>query len=31
VFDTHSETVRYPEQASRDIWSGHTPTAFDLV
>ncbi|MFG2843557.1 carboxylesterase/lipase family protein [Kitasatospora sp. NPDC048296] len=31
VFDTRSETVRYPEQASRDIWSGHTPTAFDLV
>ncbi|WBP90729.1 carboxylesterase/lipase family protein [Kitasatospora cathayae] len=30
VLDTRSETVRYPEQASRTIWAGHTPTAFDL-
>ncbi|WP_033352518.1 carboxylesterase/lipase family protein [Kitasatospora aureofaciens] len=30
MFDTRSETVRYPEQSSRDIWAGHTPTAYDL-
>lgn len=31
VFDVRSGTVRYPEQSSRAIWAGHTPTAFDLV
>ncbi|MBO1414925.1 carboxylesterase/lipase family protein [Streptomyces sp. FH025] len=31
VIDTRSETVRYPEQTSRRIWEGHSPTAFDLV
>ncbi|WP_107072899.1 carboxylesterase/lipase family protein [Streptomyces rubellomurinus] len=31
VLDTRSRTVRYPEQASRRIWAGHAPTAFDLA
>ncbi len=30
VLDTHSETVRCPEQASREIWAGHPLTAYDL-
>ncbi|MER6298211.1 hypothetical protein ABT247_01395 [Kitasatospora sp. NPDC001539] len=31
LVDARSETVRYPEQASRRIWARHAPTAFDLV
>ncbi|MFJ8477251.1 carboxylesterase/lipase family protein [Kitasatospora sp. NPDC094011] len=31
VLDAPSETVRYPEQASRTIWAGQGPTAFDLT
>ncbi|RKT19785.1 carboxylesterase type B [Streptomyces sp. 1114.5] len=30
VLDARSETVRYPEQASREIWAGHPLTAYDL-
>ncbi|MEV7184434.1 carboxylesterase family protein [Kitasatospora sp. NPDC093102] len=30
VLDARSETVRYPEQAARRIWSGNPLTAFDL-
>lgn len=30
VLDTESETLPYPEEASRQIWEGHTPAPFDL-
>ncbi|MFJ3192489.1 carboxylesterase/lipase family protein [Streptomyces griseoviridis] len=30
VLDTESKTLPYPEQASRQIWEGHSPTPFDL-
>ncbi|MEU9040698.1 MULTISPECIES: carboxylesterase family protein [unclassified Kitasatospora] len=30
VLDARSETVRYPEQAAREIWAGHPLTAYDL-
>lgn len=30
VLDSHSQTVRYPEQASRTVWAEHTPTAYGL-
>nr|BFD88828.1 carboxylesterase family protein [Kitasatospora sp. Xyl93] len=30
VLDARSETVRYPEQATRRIWAGHPLTAYDL-
>ncbi|MFE4515424.1 carboxylesterase/lipase family protein [Kitasatospora sp. NPDC056783] len=30
VLDVRSETVRYPEQTARRIWSGHPLTAYDL-
>ncbi|MGE6738109.1 carboxylesterase/lipase family protein, partial [Streptomyces sp. NPDC059900] len=29
VLDTESKTLPYPEQASRQIWEGHTPAPFD--
>ncbi|MGW2598731.1 carboxylesterase/lipase family protein [Streptomyces klenkii] len=31
VLDAESETVPYPEEASRRIWEGHSPAPFDLV
>ncbi|WP_327673281.1 MULTISPECIES: carboxylesterase family protein [unclassified Streptomyces] len=30
VLDAESETLPYPEQASRRIWEGHSPAPFDL-
>ncbi len=30
VLDTDSRTVPYPEQASHQIWQGHSPSPFDL-
>ncbi|MER6950561.1 carboxylesterase family protein [Nonomuraea sp. NPDC000554] len=30
VLDADSETLPYPEQASRRIWEGHSPAPFDL-
>jgi carboxylesterase type B len=30
VLDTESKTLPYPEQASRQIWEGHSPVPFDL-
>ncbi|MFC5185540.1 carboxylesterase/lipase family protein [Actinomadura harenae] len=30
VLDVESKTLPYPEAASRRIWEGHDPTAFDL-
>ncbi|MEU3409076.1 carboxylesterase family protein [Streptomyces sp. NPDC006670] len=30
VLDATSRTVRYPEQASREIWAGRTLSAYDL-
>ena len=30
VLDTESKTLPYPEQASRQIWEGHSPAPFDL-
>jgi len=30
VLDTESRTLPYPEQASRQIWEGHSPAPFDL-
>ncbi|MFE9122747.1 carboxylesterase/lipase family protein [Streptomyces sp. NPDC007172] len=29
VLDAESKTLPYPEQASRQIWEGHSPTPFD--
>ncbi|MGW5049819.1 hypothetical protein [Actinokineospora sp. NPDC004072] len=30
VLDTESKTVPYPEQASLQVWEGHSPAPFDL-
>ncbi|MFF4622005.1 hypothetical protein [Nonomuraea jabiensis] len=30
VLDAESQTLPYPEQASRRIWEGHPPAPFDL-
>ncbi|MGW3348824.1 carboxylesterase/lipase family protein [Nonomuraea rubra] len=30
ILDTESQTLPYPEEASRRIWEGHAPAPFDL-